>query len=91
MSTEWLNMKWLSNHWFIFGFVFATGTAYGWQQIQQQTIKEVVIKQSQQSEDLTSVKSSIQLIQLQQNQTVKTQDEIKVLINKLIDLQMGKN
>jgi cell division protein FtsB len=40
-----MGIKWLSNHWFLLAFVFASGGAAAWQEVQRQSVEELVREQ----------------------------------------------
>ena len=83
-----MSIKWLNNHWFLLAFVFATGSAAAWQEVQRQTLEDVIIDQkSIQSEQHLTAKAIIR-IEEQVKSAKEKQNEMSGDIKELIRLQM---
>lgn len=85
-------IKWLSNHWFILGFVFASGTAMAWQEVQRQTLSDVVVKQSKINDALMELTVEQAEAKSARRAIQESQREIKKKLDLMIELQLrGQN
>lgn len=84
-------MKWLRDNWFILSFVFATGSAFAYQEVQQQSLKQVVIDQAVIVQKQKEYGETI----IRLDERLKAQDRVQQSIDKkldkLIDLQLRSN
>lgn len=85
-----MNIKWLSNHWFLLCFVFASGGAAAWQEVQRQTLSSVVTEQHQIIKDQRKTADAIAVIKTKQESAIKHQDDIKKKLDLLIELQLKR-
>jgi len=79
-----LDLKWLSNHWFILTFVFASGSAMAYQEFQRQKLEGVIDKQKEQSLIQKQTKESLIRMETAQeairDQTITLEKKIDMLI-----------
>ena len=83
-----MNIKWLSNHWFILAFVFSSGGAYAWQEIQRQTIEDVIVKQAQIVEEQHKVNEAVIRLEERSETMRDAQEDITDKLEFIIRLQL---
>jgi hypothetical protein len=83
-------MEWLSKHWFILCFVFASGSAAAWQEVQRRTIERVVIEQHQIVTEQKKYGEALIKLQVQQLGIIQYQRDIRKKIDLLIELQIKR-
>jgi hypothetical protein len=85
-------MKWFLTHWPILTFVFASGGAFAWQEVQRQTLADVVIEQHDQAKQQRKYNEAIIKLQVQQTGMKQYQQDIRKKLDFLIQLQLkGSN
>lgn len=84
-------MNWLRDNWFILSFVFASGGAFAYQEIQQQSLKKVIIDQAQIVQQQKAYGETI----IRLDERLKSQQDVQQSINKkldkLIEIQLQGN
>jgi len=83
-------IKWLRDNWFLLAFVFASGSAYAWQEVQRQELSKVVVEQHQILKDQRRVGEAVIRLQAQQGAMAVTQGDIKKKLDLLIELQLKR-
>lgn len=81
-------MNQLIKYWPILCVVFASGGAFAWQEVQRQGLEKVVIEQHARSLVVQENSKSLIRLQVQQEASAKTQDDIKKKLDLLIELQL---
>ena len=83
-----MSIKWLSNHWFLLSFVFATGGAVAYQETQRQTLEGIVIEQDKLHHKQSKSNEAIIRVEEKMRWAEERQNEMAGKIDKLIDLQL---
>lgn len=86
-----MTIKQLLTHWPILTLIFVSGGAAAWQEMQRQTLEDVVIQQSV----ITQKQHEVNIAIIKMEQQTKTLDkqsiEIKNKLDMLIELQLKQN
>ena len=84
-------MNWLKDNWFILSFVFAAGSAFAYQEIQQQSLESVVVDQAQIVEKQVKYGEAIIRLDEKLKAQEKVQQSMDKKLDKLIELQLRGN
>ncbi len=83
-------MPWLLKHWPILALIFASGSAAAWQEIQRQTIADVVIEQHEQAKEQRRYGEALIRLQGSQKGFDRRQVGIEKKLDLLIEMQLKR-
>jgi len=84
-------MNTLLKYWPILGVIFASGGAFAWQEVQRQTLEQVVVVQHIRAAVIQENSKALVRLQTQQESAAKSQEDIKKKLDLLIELQLKRN
>lgn len=85
-----MTLKNLLTHWPILTLVFASGTAFAWQEVQRQTLEQVVITQSAQTTEQKRVNEAVIRLEANQRFSDERERDMQSKLDMLIKLQMER-
>lgn len=85
-----MTLKWLRDNWFLFTFVFATGSATAYGEMDRRAISKALTEQQAIVQEQQTIKTDIAVLKEQNISSEKTRQEIKDLLNSLVKIQMER-